>query len=44
MVRFPKIPSAARHIFISTDILRQEKKFMNEIIKWKHDYRAITCI
>ena len=33
MVTFPKSPIAARQIFISTGIVKQQKKFMNEIIK-----------
>ena len=44
MVTFPKSPIAARQVFISTGILKQEKKFMNKIIKRKHDYRTIACI
>ena len=28
-VTFPESPFAARHVFISTGILKQEKKFMN---------------
>ena len=33
MVTFSKTPIAARQVFISTGILKQEKKFMNKIIK-----------
>ena len=33
MVTFPKSPIAARQVFISTGIYKEEKKFMNEIIK-----------
>ena len=33
MVKFPKSPIAACQVFISTGILKQEKEFMNEIIK-----------
>ena len=43
MVIFPKSPIAARQVFISTGILKQEKKFMNEIIR-KRDYRTIACV
>ena len=44
MVTFPKSPIAARQVFISTGILKQEKKFMNEIIKRKSDSRTIDCV
>ena len=44
MVTLPKSPIAARQVFISTGILKQEKKFMNETIKIKRDYRTIACI
>ena len=33
MVTFPKSPIAARQVFILTGIVKQEKKFMNKIIK-----------
>ena len=41
MVTFPKNHIAARQVFISTGIFKQEKKFMNEIIKRKRDYIEI---
>ena len=46
MVKFPKSasPFAARQVFISTGILKQEKKFMNEMIKRKRDSRTIACV
>ena len=44
MVTFPKSLIAARQVFMSTGILKQEKKFMNEIIKRKRDSRAIACV
>ena len=44
MVTFSKSPIAARQLFKSTGILKQEKKSMNEIIKRKRDSRTIVCV
>ena len=41
MITFQISPIAARQVFISTGILKQESKSMNETIKRKRDYKTI---
>ena len=44
ILTFQKRPIAVCQVFVSTGTLKQERKFLNVIIRLKRDYKTVGCI